>query len=61
MLGGQVDDISWHHQKVNPNYIKDIYLKTSSLICASLKSGALLSQASKKQIKALENYGKKSV
>jgi len=60
MLGGQVDDISWHHQKVNPNYIKDIYLKkTSSLICASLKSGALLSQASKKQIKALENYGKK--
>ena len=60
MLGVQVDDISWHLQKENPEYIRDIYRKkTSALLCASLKTGALLCQASQEQIKALENYGEK--
>ncbi len=58
MLGGQVDDINWHEEKENPDYIKDIYLKkTSALICASLQAGALLSHANQKQILALKNYG----
>lgn len=58
MLGGQVDDISWHKKNGQPDYIKDIYSKkTSALICASLKSGAILSQANKKEIDALESYG----
>jgi len=60
MLGGQVEDISWHHQKENPDYIEDIYLKkTSALICASLKTGALLFNASGEEIEALEKYGEK--
>ncbi|MFW6135051.1 MAG: polyprenyl synthetase family protein [Elusimicrobiota bacterium] len=60
MLGGQVDDISWKHYKENPRYIEDIYRKkTSALICASLKTGALLSQANKEQIESLVNYGEK--
>ncbi len=60
MLGGQVDDISWHNQKNNADFIEDIYSrKTSALICASLKTGALLLKASKKQIEALETYGEK--
>jgi geranylgeranyl diphosphate synthase, type II len=60
MLGGQVDDINWHNQKNNAEFIEDIYSrKTSALICASLKTGALLLKASKKQIAALETYGEK--
>ena len=58
MLGGQVDDISWHQQKENPEYIRDIYLrKTSALICAAIKAGALLFQVNQEQIEALEKYG----
>jgi len=58
MLGGQVDDINWHEEKENPDYIKDIYLKkTSALICTSLQAGALLSHANQKQILALNKYG----
>lgn len=60
MLGGQVDDINWHNQKNSADFIEDIYSrKTSALICASLKTGALLLKASKKQIAALETYGEK--
>jgi geranylgeranyl diphosphate synthase type II len=58
MLGGQVEDINWQSQNQNPDKIKDIYLKkTSALICASLEAGALLSQASKEQISALNEFG----
>lgn len=56
MLGGQVDDISWHLQKEDPDYVREIYLKkTSALLCASLKTGALLCEANREQAKALEN------
>lgn len=60
MLGGQVEDISWNDKEETDNHIENTYLKkTSALICASLKTGALLSNATKKQIDALEVYGKK--
>jgi len=59
MLGGQVDDINWKNLNNNGEYIKEIYLKkTAALIQASLISGAILSQATNRQILALEEYGK---
>lgn len=60
MLGGQVDDISWQEENENLDSLRNIYLKkTSALICASLKTGAILSQADRTQIEALNNYGEK--
>jgi geranylgeranyl diphosphate synthase type II len=60
MLGGQVDDISWNNEKGNDSFIESIYSrKTSALICAALKTGALLLDASQEQIIALEKYGEK--
>jgi geranylgeranyl diphosphate synthase type II len=60
MLGGQVDDISWNNKIGNDNFITSIYSrKTSALICAALKTGALLFDASPEQIAALERYGEK--
>lgn len=59
MLGGQVDDITWHFQKGNPGYIKEIYQKkTSALICAAINTGALLFNADEGKVEALESYGK---
>lgn len=59
MLGGQSDDINWKYQKQAENKIVEIYLKkTSALICASLETGALLSQANEKEIEALHAFGK---
>ena len=58
MLGGQVEDINWQFQEQNQNNILDIYLKkTSALICASLEAGALLSQAKKGELAALNKFG----
>jgi geranylgeranyl diphosphate synthase type II len=60
MLGGQVDDISWQNEEGNSNFIESIYIrKTSALICAALKTGALLLDANQEQIEALEKYGEK--
>lgn len=59
MLGGQIDDINWQNEKGNGSFVEDIYLrKTSALLCAALKTGALLFEAKKEQIEALEKYGK---
>jgi geranylgeranyl diphosphate synthase, type II len=60
MLGGQVDDISWQNEEGNGIFIESIYIrKTSALLCAALKTGALLLGANQEQIKALEKYGEK--
>jgi len=60
MLGGQVEDISWNNQEDDDNFIENIYSKkTSALICASLKTGAILSNATKEQIDALQVYAEK--
>ena len=60
MLGGQVDDISWHQDSGDLDSLRNLYLKkTSALICASLKAGAILSRADRKQIEALNRYGEK--
>lgn len=58
MLGGQVEDINWQFREQNHNNILDIYLKkTSALICASLETGALLSQANEEEISSLSQFG----
>jgi geranylgeranyl diphosphate synthase type II len=60
MLGGQVDDISWHNKEGNGSFIESIYIrKTSALLCAAIKTGALLLDASPEQVVALEKYGEK--
>lgn len=58
MLGGQVDDISWANNKGDGSFVESIYLrKTSALICAALKTGAFLFEATDEQIEALNKYG----
>jgi len=66
MIGGQVMDISISHRvpfkicrrEINKLQLENIYRKkTGSLIKTCLKIGALLSEATPEQIRALEKYG----
>jgi geranylgeranyl diphosphate synthase type II len=65
MIGGQVEDTfetgNWNKKSRSflLKKLKEIQLKkTAALICASLKIGAVLSNADKKTLKVLEIYGK---
>lgn len=58
MVGGQVVDILSENKKINLPVLQYIHThKTGALICASLQSGAVLSQASSEEYKALTKYG----
>jgi geranylgeranyl diphosphate synthase type II len=58
MIGGQFMDITASPDKMTEEEYYDLALKkTGSLIIASLKSGALLGNASSSQVKSLEEYG----
>lgn len=59
MIGGQFLDITLSPEKITEKeYYELILKKTGSLIVASLKSGAILGDASPSQIHSLEEYGR---
>ena len=58
MLGGQVEDITLNDEDIAKEYLINLYMKkTASLICLSIRAGAILSGANQKQLKALTKYG----
>ena len=58
MLGGQVKDIIQEKMEDKKVFLCNLYKqKTSALICASIRAGAILAEAKKKEIKALTKYG----
>ena len=59
MLGGQVEDISIKNaEDIKKENLINLYMKkTAALICLSLRSGAILSGANQRQLKALTKYG----
>jgi len=59
MIEGQLLDITLAPEKMTEEVVHDLILKkTGSLIIASVKSGALLGQASPFQLEAMVEYGK---
>ena len=58
MLGGQVEDITLNNENITKENLIDLYTKkTAALICLSIRAGAILSGANKKQLLALNKYG----
>jgi len=58
MLGGQVGDVSLKNEDVTKEDLINLYIKkTAALICLSIRASAILSEAKKKQLKALTRYG----
>ncbi|MHC2994446.1 MAG: polyprenyl synthetase family protein [Candidatus Atribacteria bacterium] len=58
MLGGQVEDISPENKNITKEDLYNMYMKkTAALICASIRAGAILSDANQRQLKALTRYG----
>ncbi len=59
MLGGQVEDISIKNaEDIKKENLINLYMKkTAALICLSIRSGAILSGANQRQLKALTKYG----
>lgn len=59
MIGGQVVDLESEGKKVNKELLNFIHLnKTSAMIEASIKAGAIIGRAGKREYRDLENYGK---
>ncbi|MCK4401875.1 polyprenyl synthetase family protein [bacterium] len=59
MIGGQVVDISWNKDKAELPELEFVCIhKTGALIAVSLRIGAILSGAAKREEKALYEYGK---
>ncbi len=59
MVGGQYLDIRAEGQKITIETLQEIHRKkTGALICASLRCGALLSNASSEGLYAITEYGK---
>ncbi|MEK6645259.1 MAG: polyprenyl synthetase family protein [Candidatus Firestonebacteria bacterium] len=57
MIGGQVVDMQSENKEIDIPTLQYIHThKTAALICASIKSGAILANASEKEIKALSLY-----
>lgn len=58
MLGGQVEDINQGNKNIKKEDLYNLYMKkTAALICVSIRAGAILSNASQRQLKALTRYG----
>ena len=58
MLGGQVEDISLKNEDITKADLINLYMKkTAALICLSIRSGAILSGANQRQLRALTKYG----
>ncbi|MEA3454836.1 MAG: farnesyl diphosphate synthase [Candidatus Caldatribacteriota bacterium] len=59
MLGGQVEDVTLKNEDVTKEDLINLYMKkTAALICLSIRTGAILSGANQRQLKALTKYGK---
>jgi len=57
MLGGQVEDISLKNEDITKADLNNLYMKkTAALICLSIRSGAILSGANQRQLRALTKY-----
>jgi len=57
MLGGQVEDITLNDKDITKADLINLYMKkTAALICLSIRSGAILSGAKQRQLKALTKY-----
>jgi len=57
MLGGQVEDITLNDEDIAKEELINLYMKkTAALICLSIRSGAILSGANQRQLKALTKY-----
>jgi len=57
MLGGQVEDISLKNEDITKADLITLYMKkTAALICLSIRSGAILSGANQRQLRALTKY-----
>jgi len=60
MLGGQVEDINPENKNITKEDLYNMYMKkTTALVCASIRAGAILSDANQRQLKALTRYGEK--
>jgi len=58
MLGGQVKDIIQEKMEDKKEFLCGLYKqKTAALICASIRVGAILAEAKKREIEALTKYG----
>jgi geranylgeranyl diphosphate synthase type II len=58
MLGGQVEDVTLKNEDISKEDLVGLYMKkTAALICLSIRAGAILSGAKKRQLKALNKYG----
>lgn len=58
MLGGQVEDITLNNENITKENLINLYTKkTAALMCLSIRAGAILSGANKKQLLALNKYG----
>jgi geranylgeranyl diphosphate synthase type II len=58
MVGGQVMDMQAEQRQIDPSELEYIHThKTGKMITASLRIGAILANAAKKQLTALTTYG----
>lgn len=58
MIGGQVVDLECAGGNIDPPTLQYIHThKTGSLICASLRSGAILAESSEDELRSLTQYG----
>ncbi len=59
MIGGQVVDLESEGKKIDEDTLEFIHLtKTSAMIEASIKAGAVIGGAEEKEYRKLENYGR---
>ena len=59
LVGGQVDDLAATGQAADLGELESIHRrKTGAMICASLRLGGLVAQASAAQLSALDTYGR---
>ncbi|RMF92817.1 MAG: polyprenyl synthetase family protein [Candidatus Schekmanbacteria bacterium] len=60
MIGGQVADIESEKKNISKQRLRFIHLnKTAALITASIRTGAIVADCSKKELEKLTNFGEK--
>jgi len=58
MLGGQAEDVTLKSENTTKADLTNLYMKkTAALLCFSIRTGAILSGAKQRQLKALNKYG----
>ncbi len=60
LVGGQVYDLEAEEESPSPELVEKIHLnKTAALLTASLRVGTMMADASKRDLQAITEYGKK--